>query len=170
RLAPVVAIGILAGCAPAGQEPDGPEPVGEAVQADTVAQAADNGCSTLSVKGLSLQIVAQSNCNAPGAVVELPAAPNLDLGDTVFPFLEEPARDALVAALADTPETLGINSMLRTVAQQYLLYRWYQNGQCGIGLAAKPGNSNHEIGLAFDTSQYAAWQGTLEVHGFQWYD
>jgi hypothetical protein len=36
--------------------------------------------------------------------------------------------------------------MLRTVAQQYLLYTWYQNGQCGIGLAAKLGNSNHETG------------------------
>lgn len=160
---------LCAACAPR-TETDGPEPVGEAVLAVTVDEAAAGSCSTGSVEGLSLQIIARGNCIAPGAFVEVPPAANLGLGSNVFPFLEEPARDALVDALAANPGmTLGINSMLRTVAQQYLLYGWSQSGQCGIGLAATPGNSNHETGLAFDTSDYSAWQQTLEDHGFAWY-
>ena len=31
-----------------------------------------------------------------------------------------------------------------------------------------PGASNHETGLAFDTSQYNAWKATLSDHGFRW--
>src|SRR5262245_22464245 len=87
RFAVLLSAAVLTGCAGSDQETDGPEPLGEAVQADTVAQAADGGCSTLSVKGLSEQIVAQANCISPGAFVEVPAKPNLDLGATVFPYL-----------------------------------------------------------------------------------
>ncbi|MBK8937194.1 MAG: hypothetical protein IPM79_06015 [Polyangiaceae bacterium] len=146
------------------------EPVGVAVSAISVAEAADTSCTTASVMGLSLQIIAQGNCIEPGAFSEVPDLANISFGDAVFPYLEEPARDALVDALEENPSmSLGINSMLRTVAQQLLLYRWYQEGRCGIGLAATPGNSNHETGLAFDTSQYAPWRPILEAHGFDWY-
>jgi hypothetical protein len=61
-----------------------------------------------------------------------------------------------------------VNSMLRTVAQQYLLYRWYQTGSCGISLAAKPGNSNHETGLALDVDNYSTWKSKLQNSGFSW--
>jgi hypothetical protein len=161
----------LAGCGPApSQEPDGPEPVGEAVQADTVAQATQNGCSTASIKGLALQVVAEADCLAPGAYVEVPGQPNVTFGSAVFPYLEQPARDAFVAAVTKHPGTgMTVNSMLRTVVQQYMLYHWYQNQQCGIGLAAKPGNSNHETGLAFDVSEHGTWQSALEAEGFKWY-
>jgi hypothetical protein len=164
----------LASCgeAPILGDPDGPEPhLGEAIQAVNVAQAANESCSTGSVEGLSKQIVAQGNCISPGAFVEVPALANVSFNGPVLPYLEEPARDAFVAALNAKPDsTLGINSMLRTLAQQYLLHYWYVNGnQCGIKLAAKPGSSNHETGLAFDTSDYSAWMGTLEAHGFAWY-
>jgi hypothetical protein len=164
-------IGASASCAvPDPNEVDTPEPVGVATSAITVAEALDAGCSTSSVRGLSLQIIAQSNCIEPGAFSELPPQPNVTMSDTVFPFLEEPARDAFVAASASRPDlSITVNSMLRTVAQQYLLYTWYLQGRCGIGLAATPGSSNHETGLAFDTSQYSAWQSTLEQHGFAWY-
>ena len=165
---------LVAGCVP-GQhahdhEPDGPEPIGEAVLAATVAEAADAGCSTSSVKGLSLQIIAQAACIIPGSFVEVPEGGNLTFTDPVLPYLEQPAKDALLAALADKPATaMQVNSMLRTVAQQYLLYRWYTLGQCGIGLAAKPGSSNHETGLALDIQQYDTWKSTLAAHGFAWY-
>lgn len=156
----------------AGREVDGPEPnepVGEASQAQTVGEAMQNTCSTGSVRGLSLQIIEQGNCISPGAFVELPALDNVAYGENVFPFLEQPARDAFVAAAQSTDLQMTVNSMLRSVAQQYLLYRWYQTGRCDIGLAAVPGNSNHETGLAFDTSQYSAWRSTLEAHGFSWF-
>jgi hypothetical protein len=42
-------------------------------------------------------------------------------------------------------------------------------GRCSIMLAASPGGSNHESGLALDTSQYAAWQSALEAQGFKWF-
>lgn len=163
-------LGLFAGgCAPP-QEPEDPEPLGVAVQADTVAQAAGNSCATSSVKGLSLQIAAQGACIAPGSFVEVPQVGNVVFADTVLPFLEQPAKDALLAALADAPGTsMQINSMLRTVAQQYLLYQWYLAGTCGIALAAKPGASNHETGLALDVQQYNTWKPMLTAHGFQWY-
>jgi D-alanyl-D-alanine carboxypeptidase-like protein len=172
--------GVVAGCAPG--EPDsvpdevagdGPEPTGnrgDAVGSGSVNDAVAASCATSSVKGLSDQIIAEGQCLEPSAYAKLPELGNLELGPNVFPFLEEPARDQLVAALKAAPKTtMTVNSMLRTVAQQYLLYRWYQAGSCGIGLAAKPGNSNHETGLAFDTSEASAWKSTLSSHGFKWF-
>ncbi|HVY48451.1 MAG TPA: hypothetical protein VHB21_21330, partial [Minicystis sp.] len=109
--------------------------VGVAREAQTVDQAAGASCSTTVVKGLSEQIVAQANCDAPGAFVAVPAPSNVTYGASVFAYLEQPAKDAFVAAASDHAGTaMTINSMLRTVAQQYLLYHWYQTGQCGIGL------------------------------------
>jgi uncharacterized protein (TIGR03382 family) len=48
-----------------------------------------------------------------------------------------------------------VNSGFRTVAQQYLLYRWYQLGRCGITAAATPGRSNHQSGRAVDLANYS---------------
>ncbi len=174
RFCAAVPLIALSACAPphAGHdhEPDGPEPVGEAAFALTVGEAVSAGCATSSVKGLSLQIIAQAACITPGSFVEVPQTPNLTFTDPVLPYLEEPAKNALLAALADKPQTpMQINSMLRTVAQQYLLYEWYQQGLCGIALAATPGNSNHETGLALDVDQPDTWKPTLANKGFVWY-
>jgi hypothetical protein len=136
----------------------------------TVADAVKGGCSTALVKGLSEQIVAQMNCLIPNALATLPSRPNLSKSDATFAYLQTPARQALVAALDANPgKSMGLNSMFRTVAQQYLLYTWGQQKKCGIGLAAKPGNSNHESGLALDTSQHATWRTALEARGFKWF-
>jgi hypothetical protein len=168
------ALAASAGCAtddPYGdQETDAPEPIGVAVQAATVGEAASTSCSTTSVKGLSLQIIEQAACIDPNAFVKVPAQPNLVLGAAVFPYLELPAKNAFVNALKSKPgTTMTVNSMLRTVAQQYLLYQWSLAGKCGIGLAAKPGNSNHETGLALDIQQYNTWMTTLQNNGFKWF-
>jgi hypothetical protein len=137
----------------------------------TVADAANaGGCSTIVVHGLSKQIVDEVNCLVPNALAAIPNEPNLTESATTFAFLQPPAKDALVAALAaNGGMTLSVDSVLRTVAQQYLLYAWYLAGMCGIQLAATPGTSNHEQGLAFDTSDYNAWMGALNSNGFQWY-
>lgn len=159
----------LLACAP---ESPAPEPVrlGRVTSAITVEDAVDAGCTTSQVAGLSQQIIAQANCISPGAYEELTPLPsNVTLGGAVLPYIQLPARDALLDALNDNPsQSMQINSMLRTVAQQYLLYRWYQQGRCGIGLAATPGNSNHESGLAIDIQQYSAWRTELESRGFDW--
>ena len=167
---------LTAGCAaaPEGDElDDGPEPTdnrSDAQSTGTVAQAAATSCSTGSVKALSIQIIQEGNCIQEGAFAKVPARPNISFGPNVFRYLEKPARDRLVLALDANPgKSLTINSMLRTIAQQYLLYRWYQTGRCGIGLAAAPGNSNHETGLALDTSQASSWKSALAARGFKWF-
>ncbi|UQA56121.1 M15 family metallopeptidase [Polyangium aurulentum] len=151
---------------------EAPEPVDqvdEAATSTTVSGAVSASCSTSSVKGLSLQIINEARCMNGDAYVQVPKLANVTFGSAVFPYLEKPAKDALVAALKANPSrSMTINSGLRTVAQQYLLYRWYQQGRCGIGLAAKPGSSNHETGLALDISQYSAWKSSLTSRGFKW--
>jgi MYXO-CTERM domain-containing protein len=148
-----------------------PEPTGQVAYAlGTVQDAVNASCSTSSVFGLSKQIVDQVNCLVPSALSPVPSRPNLALGSATFAFLQTAARDKFVAALDANPgKSLGINSMLRTVAQQYLLYAWYLAGKCGIPLAAKPGNSNHEDGLAFDTNDYTAWTTPMAAYSFKWY-
>jgi hypothetical protein len=170
----------MLGCAPAGEEDvDGADEVDTAEPADegdqavisgSVASAAANSCTTSSVKGLSLQIIAEGNCISPGAYAKVPTRANLTVGSAVFPFLEQPARDQLVGSLDAHPGThMTINSMLRTVAQQFLLFTWFKTGRCGIQLAATPGNSNHETGLALDVSEASTWRSSLENHGFRFF-
>ncbi|HRI64426.1 MAG TPA: S-layer homology domain-containing protein [Polyangium sp.] len=156
-----------------GGEPDiADESIGqfaEGFSGGTVADAAATSCGTVSVKGLSQQIIEESNCIAPGAFAPLTLTPNASTGSNVFANIQKPARDKLQAAMTANPNrTMTINSMLRTAAQQYLLYNWYQTGRCGISLAAKPGLSNHETGTAIDIQEYSAWRSTLEANGFRW--
>jgi hypothetical protein len=134
----------------------------------SVFQVSKKGCTTSVVEGLSRQIIAEGNCMAPGSYSELPALDRVALGDAVFPYLAEPARDALIKAVKSHRGPMKINSMLRTVAQQYLLYRWYQLGRCGISLAALPGTSNHQSGLALDVGNPRRWRPVLKKFGFRW--
>lgn len=168
----------IVGCAPSDFNPelgmtDAQEPVddgGAELSSQTVADAARSSCSTASVKGLALQIIDEANCLSPGAFAALPSRPNLVAASHVFLFLEQPARDRLVQALDAHPSsTFVVNSMLRTLPQQYLLYDWSQDGACGIGLAAYPGASNHETGLALDIDDPYGWRGALEARGFRWF-
>ncbi len=164
------------GCAPPSPEDaelDGHEPTEEAdapVSNGTVEQAMSESCSTASIKPLSQQIIDEMRCMAPDGFVEVPSRPNLVVSDTVFPYLIKPARDRLVAALDANPgKTMTVASMFRTVGQQYMLRRWYEQGRCGIKAAATPGNSNHETGLAIDISASSTWRSALESRGFDWY-
>jgi hypothetical protein len=167
------ALSALTGCVAPMGETDGPEPTGTEDDAltSTVEHAVETSCSTSSVSGLSQQIIHEGRCLNPDAYEKLPSLGNLHLSGTVYPYLEKSAHDALVAALKAHPtKALHVNSMLRTIAQQYLVYRWYEGGhRCGIELAATPGNSNHETGLAFDTDDESAWRSILDNHGFRWF-
>ncbi|MBI4954294.1 MAG: D-alanyl-D-alanine carboxypeptidase family protein [Myxococcales bacterium] len=135
----------------------------------TIEDELKKGCSTTVVRGLSEQIIAESNCIAPGTFARVPEQKNLKLGDAVFPFLAVPARDALLAALKGAKKLeLHVTSMLRTIPQQYLLYSWYQQKRCGITLASSPGESNHQSGLALDIQNFGDWRKPLAKAGFQW--
>ncbi|MEO6600466.1 MAG: M15 family metallopeptidase [Polyangiaceae bacterium] len=135
----------------------------------TVLDAALGSCSTESVDGLSRQIIEQARCIKPNDFVALPKRPNLIMAPHVYPFLEVGARDHLLKALdSHTNQTMTINSALRTVAQQYLVSHWAATKICGVQLATRPGDSNHEIGSALDIAEAAKWRPALEAQQFRW--
>ena len=77
----------------------------------------------------------------------------------MLPYIHAKAHTDLIAAANQA--SLVVNSGYRTVAQQYLLYRWDQLGRCGIAVAATPGNSNHlaaarEVGSISRTGRRAS--------------
>lgn len=164
-------------------EPPAPEPEPEPPHAEepakpshehhsapgTVQEAAARSCSTAVVDGLSRQIIRQSRCIDPGAFVAVPRRSNLVTKSNVFLYMEAPARDHLLKALdANKKLTMTVNSSLRTVAQQYLLWHWYANRRCGIHLATPPGDSNHETGLALDIAEAPSWRPALKAQDFHW--
>lgn len=134
----------------------------------TVARAARRSCSTHIVEGLAEQVIAESRCLVPNAFTRVPSRKNLHIGN-VFLYLEPPARDQLLAALDAQPKrTMTVNSALRTLPQQILLAEWGETQRCGVKLAANPGESNHESGLALDIREASAWRPILEKRGFRW--
>lgn len=135
---------------------------------DPVSAAVTSECSTTSVKGLSTQLVEEISCLRPGSMKSLEGAEGLALGSAVFPFLQTAAADALLRARAARGTTMTINSALRTLPQQYLLYRWYQTKRCGISLAAAPGKSNHEGAIAVDIEGADGWRPAMTEAGFRW--
>ena len=136
---------------------------------DTVQHAAIDSCTTASVDGLSRQIIAQARCIRPNAFVPLPSRPNLVIAPQVFPYLELEARDHLLKAVDGRPkQKMTVNSALRTVAQQYLVWRWSATKRCGVPLATPPGQSNHEVGFALDIAEAGSWRPALEAQDFKW--
>ncbi|HEX6834958.1 MAG TPA: M15 family metallopeptidase [Polyangia bacterium] len=157
----LVLVLVLGGCS--GEEPSWQEgPIGEISEGLSVGGA--GGCSTFIVDGLSKQLIAEQNCIRANALVSFSGKKGITIGSNVYPYLEPKAATGLEAAASASG--LSINSAFRTIAQQYLLYRWYQNGQCGISLAAVPGNSNHETGIAVDVGNYSSEISNMANHGW----
>ena len=151
---------LVTGCSP---EPSWQEgPIGTIYDGLTVGGA--GGCSTFVVDGLSQQLIAEQNCIRSNALVSFAGKPGISIGSNVYPYLEPKAAAGIEAAGATG--SLNVTSAFRTVAQQYLLYQWYQAGQCGISLAAVPGNSNHETGIAVDLGNYSSVIGLMTAQGW----
>jgi hypothetical protein len=161
RLLPLVPIAVLAG---AGCLADGPE-VSETSQAATVSTYVTGTCSTAVVLGLSKQIADEVGCISPTGLVRFePSAKRTFTSSAVLPYLGQSAK----TALENVSATVQINSAFRTVAQQYLLYRWYLNGRCGISAAAKPGRSNHESGRALDLANASSARSSMSARGWSY--
>ena len=139
--------------------------IGVLRQGLTVGEA--GGCSTSILNALSEQLIEEINCLRPGTLRSFDGS-NTSLGSAVFPFLQGQGPEDLSAAIDSRNQTLQVNSALRTLPQQFLLYRWYQQGRCNISLAARPGRSRHESGLAIDISDASNWIDTLAQHNFSW--
>ena len=149
---------------------DGGSPAGDdeavtSAPAGSVERAVSSSCSTGAVHGLAVQLVQEIECMQPGTLTRIDAIPNVTVSDVVFPYLQESAATALAKAAEGT--SITINSALRTIPQQYLLYRWYSSGKrCGVRLAARVGKSNHEQGLAVDVQDHP---DALGKAGFRWF-
>jgi murein L,D-transpeptidase YcbB/YkuD len=127
------------------------------------------------VSGLSRQIIAQTNTLQTGILINFESLPGISSsGESALNlYLQAGAKESLRAALrqgiAKQPNLkMTINSAYRTVAQQHILYQVYRRDPKLIPLAAKPGNSNHEDGLAIDVNNYNAWKPYLLANGWQW--
>lgn len=137
----------------------------ETAQDSTVADFEASGCSTAVVIGLSRQIAEQADCEHPGNFVSFDGAPGITLtSNAVLPYLDTSAKTDLEAVAAGA--SLQVNSALRTLAQQYLLYAWYQQGRCGITAAAAVGLSNHEGGRAVDLANYSSRISAMANQGW----
>src|SRR5262249_45948218 len=124
------------------------------------------GCSTEVVVGLSEQIAREVDCLMPGQLVEMEEGDGIVFNSgAVLPYLGEDAIADLRAAAAAGGE-IQLNSAYRTVAQQYLIVRWFEAGRCGITAAADPGMSNHESGRAIDVANWADRVTVLGQHGW----
>jgi hypothetical protein len=137
---------------------------GEANSALTVDQAVKTSCTTMVVKGLAQQLVDEINCARPGTFRSLVGVEGVELDDDTFPYVQTPLADALAKAAGAARTRIKINSALRTLPQQYLLFRW-QRRRCGIPIAASPGKSNHESGTAVDVANNAAMRPHLTKAG-----
>lgn len=134
----------------------------------TVGAIARAACSTSGAAALSEQLLAEVECMRPGTLASIAHVSGLHLGPGVLSKLNRGATGALRDAVAGS--SLTLNSATRSTAQQYILYYWYEHGRCTgvVRLAARPGRSNHESGLAIDTSAYGSWRSRLAAHGFRW--
>jgi N-acetylmuramoyl-L-alanine amidase len=149
------------------------------VQQVIAEQAAQNIADTSKVKSLSLQIIAEMNLLIPNVLVSAEDL-NVVVSASVNLFLQPAAKEVLRRAIrARGGAVLSINSAYRTVAQQHMLRTFYEMGRSGISLAAKPGLSNHEDGLALDISvrtpdnpnqdaDFVVWRAALEAEGWDW--
>ena len=131
----------------------------------TVTSYTTTSCSTAVVIGLSKQIADEVGCANPNSLTKFTAGGNLQItSNAVLPYLSAQGKQDLMDVAAT--RLVQVNSAFRTVAQQYLLYRWFQLGRCGITAAATPGNSNHESGRALDLANYSSLVSPMGAQGW----
>ena len=117
---------LAAGCGL--QEDDGLE-IGNSELASKVGDHVASACSTEVVLGLSRQISNEVSCLSPDSFVRFEEGNGIVFaGSAVLPYLTPPGKRDLEAAVAAAGGTLSINSAFRTVAQQYLLVQWHNQG------------------------------------------
>ena len=123
-------------------------------------------CSTSVVSELDRQLIAQMNLIVPNVLVSFINL-NVDIGEPVWPLLQPPALASLQRAITSRGRQMVVNSAYRTIAQQLILFNHAQQNRCGISIAALPGLSNHQSGLALDVEDAAGWEPFLERQGWR---
>ena len=150
-------------------DPDAPEAGATISAAATVGSIARGACSTAGARGVSLQMLAEVECLRPGALARIDNIPGVTLGAGALPRLNKGAASRLRTAAA--AGALSLSSATRSTAQQFILYYWYTHQRCTnvVSLAAQPGRSNHESGVAVDVPSYSAAKARLTSNGFVWH-
>lgn len=133
----------------------------------SVDQAVWNACSTSVLRALTDQLVEEIECMRPDTMDTLDELVGVTMGSGATPYLQTRAVQQLDRA-RQVGGSIHLNSTLRSLAQQFLLYRWFQTGRCNIGLAARPGRSNHESGLAVDVNNWSARRSAFQNTGWRW--
>lgn len=126
-------------------------------------------CGTAGVNGLDLQIIAAMNEIISDSLVNFDDLNIRVSGPQVHPFVQSTAKQKLAKAIQEGGKSLKLNSAYRTIAQQLVLYNHYKQGRCGIPIAAFPGKSLHQSGLAIDTPDWQFWKNILPKYGWRWF-
>lgn len=138
------------------------------VGSDPISKAVADTCATSVANPLSEQLIGEIQCLRPGILTSIANVSGTKRGASVFPYLQTPAAKTLSKVVAARGTTMQINSALRSLPAQFMLYQYYLQGRCGISLAAKPGTSNHEQGLALDVNDNAGWRNAFQGNGWKW--
>ncbi len=150
-------------------DPDAPDDSVRVLASTTVGTVARTACSTAGTRGISLQMLGEVECLRPGTLARIDNVSGVSLSAGALPRLSAAAVGKLRSAAAGG--ALSLSSATRSTAQQFVLYYWYVNRRCTnvVKLAARPGRSNHESGVAIDVPEYSAARSRLSANGFQWF-
>jgi hypothetical protein len=166
RLLPAVGALLAAGC---GSDAPVPSPaLGTAANAVSVDQTAHDTCGTPDelVTGLSRQLVDAINCLRPGTLVDIPLDAVLRMLEAGRPnLIDGRALADLRAAAADGDRQMVVRWAYRDVGLQQLF--WLQDAYQGCAVAARPGSSNHQNGLAVDLNDWQYWEPIMRRHGWE---
>jgi hypothetical protein len=125
-------------------------------------------CDTSGLLGLSKQIADILLAAQADKVIDISEHVVIS-GATTIPFLQTKAGNALIAAIAEKGEKPGLVHAIRVLPQQAAVSFWYLHGRmCGVKLAARPGTSPHERGIAIDVDNHGAWIEVLKKHDWIW--
>lgn len=127
-------------------------------------------CSTLGLKGLTDQVADTLKSNVASEIVDV-SGHVIIAGPTTIPFLQSDAANALIAAINTKGEKPRLVHAIRVLPQQYAVHFWVSHGmgkKCGVTMAAAPGTSPHERGVAIDIENHEHWINVLKEFNWRW--
>lgn len=128
-----------------------------------------NNCSTSGLAKLAKQIGDMLLSATPAdEVIDVSNHVTIAGGSTI-PYLQRAAGEALIAAITEKGQAPRLVHAVRVLPQQYAVFYWYTHGKkCGVVLAASPGTSPHERGIAIDIENHGDWINVLKKHNWRW--
>ena len=133
-----------------------------------VEELAKAECSTAKLAPLARQVGKTLLASLPAdEIIDITNHVNI-VGGSTLPYLQRAAGEALIAAINEAGRKPQLVHALRTLPQQYMVYYQYIHHLCKIPLAASPGTSPHERGIAIDLQDHESWHVVLKKHGWVW--